>query len=40
MRADAQNAHSRVECGCDMTESMERSGGGGVTVGRKGLYQL
>jgi hypothetical protein len=33
MRADVKNAHSRVVCGCEMIESMERSGGGIVTVG-------
>jgi hypothetical protein len=33
MRADVQNARSRVVCGCEMIESMGRSGGGIVTVG-------
>ena len=36
MRADVHNALSklsRVVCGCEMTESMERSGGGSVNVG-------
>jgi hypothetical protein len=33
MRADVKNARSRVVCGCEMIEGMERSGGGIVTVG-------
>jgi hypothetical protein len=33
MRADVQNALSRVVCGCEMIEIMERSRGGILTVG-------
>jgi hypothetical protein len=37
MRADVQSARSRVVCGCEMIESMERSGGENID---RGLSQM